>query len=265
MSIFEHRKEDLQGLVISPSSIGKFFEYPSIWFTDYLTDEEPSFIGNTSTVLGTCCHYIYEQYGKNRKLFVERKEQIYEYLNSELMKFVKSNLQLQAIVDVQHILSTYPAIVKEVVNNYIRLSPPDVVEQYIFTSISDYNFYLAGTVDNITRDIIVDYKTIKSKPNTDVIPFNYKIQLLAYDYLLSSINFKMNYIRLVYGVAPTKTMSARLFVVEEKITKEDRDMFKDTLYLICESIKRCKEDSSLIPLIFKSKSLEGKKIIIGED
>lgn len=260
MSIFEHKKSKLNGFTISPSSIGKFFEYPSNWFTDYLTDDEPSFIGNTSTILGTCCHYIYEQYGRDRERFINEKDKIFEYLNSELMTFVKSNLQLSCIVDIPHIMSTYPAIVKEVVNNYIRLTPPDKVEQNIHTKLPNYDFYLAGTVDNITRDMIVDYKTVKSKPNTETIPFPYKIQLLAYDYLLAKEGKKMNYMRIVYGVAPTKTIGARMFLVEEKITQEDRDMFNDTLFLMCESIKRCKEDSSLIPLIFKSKSLEGRVI-----
>lgn len=258
--IFEHKKHDVDAFVISPSSIAKFFEYPSVWFTDYLTDDEPSFIGNTSTLLGTCCHYIYEQYGIDRHMFIQNKDIIYAKLEEELNKHVKSNLQLSTIVDLPYILSTYPAICKVVVNDYIRLRPPEQVELKLSSLLPNYNIYMAGTVDNITQDIIVDYKTVKSKPNTDSIPFHYKIQLLAYDYLLQQIGRKMNYIRLVYGVAPTKTIGARMFVVEEKITNEDRELLVDTINIIAESIKRCKEDSSLIPLIFKSKSLEGRSI-----
>lgn len=264
MAIYEHKKIKVDGFCISPSSIGKFFEYPSTWFTDYLTDDEQSFIGNSSTVLGTTCHYIYEQYGKNREYFVANKEKIYEELETELKTYVNSNLQLATLVDVPHILSTYPQIVKIVVNDYIRLSPPDYVELSLLAQIPNYNgYYLGGTVDNITRDIIVDYKTVKTKPNTEVIPFHYKIQLLAYDYLLKERGMNMNYMRLVYGVAPTKTIGARMFMVEERITEEDRQMFQETLWLMCESIKRCETDPTLIPLIFKSKKLEGRNINVG--
>ena len=91
-----------------------------------------------------------------------------------------------------------------------------------------------------------------------------ELELLSYtditNMLLKEKGMNMNYMRLVYGVAPTKTIGARMFVVEEKITEEDRQMFTETLWLMCESIKRCETDPTLIPLIFKSKNLEGRNI-----
>ena len=263
MSIFIHKSADLPNkdfIRISPSSISKFFEYPSVWFLDNLTDEPKSFIGNTSSVLGTCCHHIYELYGRNPKEFIENKDNIYQNLNQELHEYLKSDLQLQTVVDEEIVLDRYPLIAREVVNGYISTTMPTEVEKSVYTQIEGYDIYLAGTIDNITKNIIVDYKTVGTKPNTESIPFNYKIQLLAYWYILDKLGYKMDWIRLVYGVAPTKTMGARCFTVTERISDEDKKLVTDTINLMCESIKRCKEDNSLIPIVFKSMNLVGRTL-----
>lgn len=261
--IFEHTKVEVPNkdfIRISPSTISKFFEYPSVWFLDYLTKDPKSFIGNTSTFLGTCCHHIYETYSKNPEEFIKNKEEIYTNLNKELHKHLMSNLQLRAEVDEESILSKYPVIAREVVNTYISATLPDEIEKSVYAQIEDYDIYIAGTIDNITKNIIVDYKTVGTKPNTESIPFHYKIQLLAYWYILDKLGHKMDWIRIVYGVAPTKTIPSRCFVVTERISDEDKELITNTLKLMAESIKKCKEDSSLIPLIFKSMKLVGREI-----
>lgn len=264
MSIFQHKKIELpiNSIKISPSQIANFFNYPSIWFEENILNKDKNFIGNTASVTGTCCHYIYEQYGNNPKEFTENKEYYFNIVEQELKEHLNSNINLAINCDLNTILLNYPQIAKTVVNNYISENIPDNTELSLYTNIDGYdNIFLSGTIDNITRDIIVDYKNVSSKPSDLVqIPFHYKIQLLAYRYMYQKLYKKnINYIRIVYGVAPTKTLPARCFVVTETVTKEDNEMFKDTVKLIAESIKICKENNSLIPLIFKSMKLEGTK------
>ena len=103
---------------------------------------------------------------------------------------------------------------------------------------------------------VVDYKNVGKLPNQDVIPFNYKIQLLAYAYIYRKKGFEVNNIRLVYGVKPTKTIPARCIVVTETIDYVAEKLISDTLKLIGESVLAVLENPSLTYLIFKSMDLK---------
>ena len=101
--------------------------------------------------------------------------------------------------------------------------------------------------------IVVDYKNVVTKPADNApIPFDYKIQLLAYAYILRQLGYEINRIRIVYGIRPTKTLPARCVVVTESIDFIADKLINDTLRLIAESVLAVKENPKLAYLIFKS-------------
>ena len=51
---------------ISPSSIGDFFNYPSVWYKDHILGEK-QFTGSTASTIGTCVHYIAEQFALGKR------------------------------------------------------------------------------------------------------------------------------------------------------------------------------------------------------
>ena len=235
--------------IISPSLIYKFFAYPKLWYEEVMKGEK-GFEGSTASITGTICHYIYEQVAKGENV-------VREEINRQLEEY----LQVAQLpdVDMQKILKDYPDVVNCVVNAYILPHTTGYgkveVEKQVYTEI-DEGIYVAGTCDRIEGDCVVDYKTVSTKPNEQEIPFNYKIQLLAYVYVLRKLGYEINRIRIVYGVKPTKTLGARCVVVTENITFPDEQMINDTLRLINDSIKLSVERPDLNYIIFKSYALK---------
>ena len=129
------------------------------------------------------------------------------------------------------------------------------MEKKVVAKVMD-GIYVAGTCDRIEGDCVVDFKTVASKPNELAIPFGYKIQLLAYAFALRRLGYEINRIRLVYGVKPTKKLSARCYVVTEEIDYMAEKLVNDTLRLIGESVIAVRQHPELAYLIFKSMDLK---------
>lgn len=233
---------------ISPSSISKFFDYPRLYFEENIQDKPQSFQGNTATTLGTICHCIYEAVTKN--IEISR-----DWINGQLFQYNEVRPELE--LDLNDIMINYPLITGEVVNNYILKSNANLIkaEEQVLVKVDD-GIYLGGTCDRIEDDCIVDFKTVATKPNENQIPFNYKIQLLAYAYAFREKGYDINRIRIVYGVKPTKTLPARCFVVTEQIGDAEEKLINDTIKLIAESVIICKNQPELTYLIFKSYDLK---------
>ena len=231
---------------ISPSSIGRFFSMPKIWYMDNMTDVGQTFTGNTGSVTGTICHHIYECVVKG--IPVNRDE-----INDQLDKYMLLNPN--PAVDVTQVKTDYPLVTAAVVNDYILASKANKVEaeKQIVGKVCN-GIYVGGTCDRIEDDgIVVDYKNVATKPADNApIPFDYKIQLLAYAYILRQLGYEINRIRIVYGIRPTKTLPARCIVVTESIDFIADKLISDTLRLIAESVLAVKENPKLAYLIFKS-------------
>ena len=229
---------------ISPSQIDKFFKYPSVWYKEEVLKEKEDF-KNTAMSLGTVCHYIYEQVGLGLSDSIDT-----EYIENQI-----ETLSGYEDVDTAEVIRQYRGLCNVVVNEYIINNMPTHTEYPTYAEVTG-NVYVGGTIDNITNSIVVDYKTVATKPSVTNIPFNYKIQLLAYAYALSRSNHFIDRIRLVYGVKPTKTLPARCFVVTEEITYEDWNLIEDTLKLMAETIIKVKKQPELTHLLFKSMKLK---------
>lgn len=226
---------------ISPSGISKFFDYPSIWYRDNFLGET-SFEGSTSSELGTVIHAIAESVAKGEPTD-----------SSEIDKYIMSieNEEVEKNV----VKSLYPGMASVLVNEYLLKNMPDDVEQTI-TAETKNGIYVGGTYDARLGNTLIDYKTAKTKPRTETIPFGYKIQLLAYAWILKQFGETIDRLRIVYIVRPTKTLPARVFVVNHMISDEDWDMINQTLNLMADTIIKQKEDPSLIPLLYKSMKLK---------
>ena len=221
MSIFTHKTIDIPDckFCISPSQIGKFYADTPLWYQEEVLGDR-QFHGNTATLLGTICHFIYDCVAKDMKV---TREQII----IELISYLANNSNLIEDADAKEILDTYPAISMQVVNDYIL--PAKMVGK--ITSEVSMNLkiaegiYLAGTCDaiylsDITKEYkIIDYKTVAKKPSSMVIPRNYKLQLMAYAYMLRETQkVPVTQISIVYGIKPQKTIPARCIAICEDIT-----------------------------------------------
>lgn len=239
--------------LISPSQIDKFFQYPKTWYEENMKDKHSSFQGTTATVTGTICHYIYEQETLG-------KHPTRDWINEQLDLYLK--VKPNPDVDANKVKTDYPLVASVVMNDYViphnKQGGLIECEKQVVAKVMD-GIYVAGTCDRIEGDCIVDYKTVTTKPNENVIPFGYKIQMLTYAFAMRQLGYEINRIRLVYGVKPTKTIPARCIVVTESIDYIADKLVNDTLRLIGDSILTVKEHPELAYLIFKSMDLKENK------
>lgn len=235
---------------ISPSQIDKFFSYPRVWYEECYLGNKQKFQGNTSTVTGTICHYIYEQTTLGKS--VTRED-----LNNQLDTYLE--LQPNPDVNSNKVKIDYPLVSTVVMNEYVLPHNKNhgkvECEKKVVAKVMD-GIYIAGTCDRIEGDCVVDFKTVSTKPNESAIPFAYKIQMLAYAYALRKQGYEINRIRVVYGVKPTKTIGARCITVTENIDYLAEKLITDTLKLIGESVHAVKNNPNLAYLIFKSMDLK---------
>lgn len=237
---------------ISPSSIGKFFNYPKVWYNECYEGLPSDFKGNTATVTGTICHWIYEQLTKDKNVQLDR-----EIINQQLDEYL--TVCPNPDVDVKQVKIDYPLVSSAVVNGYLLEANSKGMlvksEEQVVGKVID-KVYVAGTCDRIEGDCVVDFKTVATKPNDTVIPFDYKIQLLAYAYALRQKGYEINRIRLVYGVKPTIRLPARCIVVTEQIDFMAEKLVDDTLKLIAETVCYVKDNPNMAYLLFKSMDLK---------
>lgn len=226
---------------ISPSSISKFFDSPVIWYKENILGEE-LFKGSTATVRGTCAHYMAECAATNTAID-------YEALESELSTLDNPD------IDIQEVISTYRDL-GDLLVEYVNENPPDEVETQLYTEIKN-GIYLKGTCDARQGSTIVDFKTASKKPS-DNMPFGYFIQLMAYAYMYRQQGRHIDRLRLVYAVAPTKTLPARRFVVNKAVTSEDWDMIENTLELMADTILLHETNPELDYITFKSMQFKQK-------
>ena len=204
---------------------------------------EAQFQGNTSSVLGSIVHGLAEMYVKGKDTSSEMVE---AYLRRQLLK---------PDVNIQEVRELYPDMAAALINEYIRYNKPTEVERSLCYEVKD-GVYVAGTFDNRTNTIIVDYKNVGTKPNTTKIPWNYYIQLMAYAWMMKQEGTPIDRIRLVYVVRPTKTLPIRVFKVTQIINDDDYQNIEDVLNLIADTVLLGKERPELNYLLYKSMQLK---------
>ena len=261
--IFQYNDIQIEGASfrISPSSIGSFFNYPVKWYRDYLLGEK-EFTASTSTVLGTVVHAFAEAYVKGITLSREDAE---EYI----LHSAKTQPVTSDPIMIEDIRSAYPEMAMTLVNDYIRYNKPTSVEDQIYAKVLD-DIYVGGSCDNRTGDTVIDYKTYNSATEPKSIPFDYKIQTLAYAWIYRQMGIDINRIRLVYVNRPIDTRSIsektgkpigkitppRVTVLTEMITPDDWELIDNTLKLIAETVQYVRQHPDTAHLLFKSYKLK---------
>ncbi len=230
---------------ISPSQIASFWNYPSIWYKDVFLGEK-SFKGNTGSELGNIVHEIADSVAKNESL---SREDVEEYIESIDNPDVDKDEIRKHWYEMSHLL----------VNEYVLKNIPDLHEYQTQVDLGD-KVSLAGTLDGYYNSGIVnDYKTSSTKPKTDSIPWNYFVQLMAYGYMLKAEGKEVNRLRITWIVKPTKTLPARLFIVNHEVTDKDWKEFDDILKIMIDSIKLTRSNPEYSHIIYKSMNLQKEK------
>lgn len=227
---------------ISPSSISKFFEFPVVWYKDQVLKDQ-QFTGNTGSVLGSIIHGLAESYAKG---LPTSKELVEDYL---------LGYRMHPDVNCAEIRELYPDMAKILINDYIRHNKPTSVEESLVSHVKE-GIYLAGTCDNLTNTMVVDYKNVATKPS-ETIPWNYYIQLMAYAYMYKKEKgVDVDRIRLVYTVRPTKTLPVRQFVVTKTIDATDYQNIENVLTIIADTMLLSFAQPELNYILFKSMQLK---------
>lgn len=244
-TIFDHVKVPLPEdciFKISPSSISKFFEFPVVWYKEQVLGEV-QFKGNTSSVIGSIVHGLAECYAKGEET---SKAMVEPYI-------IKHKFNMD--VNVNMVRELYPDMAKALINEYVRHNKPTEVERSMCHQVKE-GVYVAGTFDNRTGSIMVDYKNVGTKPKTDKIPWNYYIQLMAYAWMCKQEGIEIDRLRLVYVVRPTKTLGVRVFQVTRVINDDDYKAIEEVLEIIADTILLSRSNPELKYLLFKSMSLK---------
>lgn len=251
MNIFDYEHANVPDdckYLISPSQLGTFFEKPKIWYEETCLGNH-DFIGNNASVIGTICHHAYESVTTGKPFSLQQVEEDYD-------KWFEAHPNPD--VDRNTVFATFPPVITTVINEYVLPHQQEGIrcEEKIYLKIGD-GIYVAGTFDRYEAQngILCDYKTVSSKPS-DSMPFHYRVQLLSYAMALKAQGNRVDYIRLIYGVKPTKTLGPRCFVVTEEVTPEAEKSIQDIFDLVKETLELIDKHPEYIHIIFKSMGLK---------
>ena len=140
------------GIVLSPSSITKFFDNPGDWWND--RTGVPTFDGNTATVLGNAVHAAIDAHYDGEVVTTEDVER-WVYAKYAVQMDTVAGRDAKGIpypkVDIGVILSSFQNMLNVWKNEYAELYPvPERREEYTEITLSE-NIKLAGTFDGYER------------------------------------------------------------------------------------------------------------------
>ena len=243
---------------ISPSGVEKFFSHTNIWYRENLMKEK-HFLGNTSTVLGTCVHYLNEKclgtYDEYSKAF------------NEVRKYVTS-FDWNIEVDQDKVFDNFEEM-HEAFLPYIKDHKPDYSEMQVSTPITD-GVVAAGTIDayNSETGVLTDYKTYSSKTKPKSISTAYRYQMLVYAYILHRNGYIVNQMDVVYvnrraggGISDKgnklKAYPPEATVLSEPITSESLLFIEGILELIAASAVKFIKNPNMRYLLAQDYRLKG--------
>lgn len=242
---------------ISPSMVHKFTSKKWLWYQEQVLGNT-LFTGNTATVLGTIIHRIAEEFTKTKEV---NKQGIYDYIKT---------FQDDPEVDIEYIQEQWEVMGQALLNYLTTFGIPDESEKEVSYNIQD-NVFVAGTIDAISGDTIIDYKTTSYLNPPDKIPENYKWQLLTYAWICKKLGIEIEKIRIVWitnnivGRISEKTGKAMkdypsvVGTTTELITDEDIAFIDSYLHLVAETYLKAKECPELTYLLFADYRLKETK------
>ncbi len=221
---------------ISPSGFIGFFSHTNVWYREHLMKEK-TFLGNTSTVLGTCVHYLNEHFCKGTDISTTVEE---------IIDYVKSfdwNIEVDQDRVLENMFEMHEAFIPYMVD-----TKSDHLELDASTPIID-GVVAAGSIDayNSHTGIVTDYKTYNSKTKPKSIAAKYRYQMLIYAYILRKSGYTVNQFDVVYvnvraggGLSektgkPLKAYPPEPVVLSEPVTNESMLFIESVLNLVAES------------------------------
>lgn len=246
---------------ISPSMVFQFYYNKTNWFRSQVLGEE-LFKGNTSTILGTCIHRVAEEFIKTKQI---------DYLGIE--EYAKEQSLINSEVDFNFIKDQITPMGEALKSHLEIFGIPDKSEYQVSYEIKK-DIYVAGTIDAIIDDCIIDFKTTSDKTPKDYIPMNYKWQLLTYAYICKQLGMNVNRIKIIWvttnevGRYSEKTGKAlkdyptQVVPITNLITEDDYKWIDDYLHLIAETIEYYKANTDLAYLLFSDYRLKPRFINI---
>lgn len=228
---------------IAPSQLSRFFDATPQWYRENLLGEAPAFTGSTASELGTVVHAAAHMYFDTRKV---DHAAIEAYISD-----------LPPDIDRSVIREQYPIMVETLIANHLTSNLGTHAELFASAEILP-NIYAAGTVDSYCskRFRIRDYKTMGSLNAVRLptsFPRPYWFQQLAYAYILTQNNHRVDYIDLVYVTRhntgrynekgkPLKDYPSQVHVITEPVTAENLDLIAGVLKLVAHSIRHWRQN-----------------------
>ena len=210
---------------ISPSSVSRFFEHPRSWWGENFLSE-PGFTGSTATVIGTINHYFAELAANNQQSN-DPVSDVEQYLST-----------ITHECDKDEVRTYWQEMSSVLIDGCVTGTTYHSTEQFIYHKLLP-GIYVAGTYDAIVYNynnelVLRDYKTSSVKPSG--IPYNYRMQLHTYAYILRQKGIDIKYVELCYVTRPTKTLPPRYFNFIEPLTNNDLDKIIGQLDTIAHSV-----------------------------
>ena len=245
------------GMVLSPSSISKFFENAHEWWLD--RQGMPTFDGNTNTVLGNAVHAAIDAYYDGEEVTEEDVEQWIHVAYAAQMDCVvgkdKKTGKIITKVDPDEVLAHFTNMFNAWKAGYADMYPaPDKREHPVRMQVED-KMILAGTFDGYESDrrVLIDYKT--SGKMVSSMSKAHKFQLTSYAVAMIADGLEVDSIRVVYIIKPTKTLPARTVIFEEELT--EKMLMEQVLVMknMQRSINAVRENPELADIVFRENLL----------
>lgn len=266
---------------ISPSQLATFFSSPTTWYKEQVLGEKASFDGNTSSYIGTCVHFIAEEYTKTGTY---DKSEIYKYLIKELVsdpsnlpdfnndeackEYLRTNAD-KPDIDVFKILDRFENMGENIIAYLARVGKPSHAEDLIKAEVKP-GYFVSGSCDayNEATKTITDYKTTAMTSIKENIPYNYKLQLLCYAYIYRAMGFRVDKIQIVWITQPDlnrisektgkplKSYPCQVVPVTYLLQEEDWNLIDGILALVAETVATSKDTPDLRHIIWKDYRLK---------
>lgn len=246
---------------ISPSRLSRFFDDTSNWYRETLLGEAPVFQGSTSSHLGTVVHGMAEMFKKTGATDANLAE---EYIDS-IKDFE---------VDKNFIRSQYPVMSETLIREFVSQVGGES-EPFEHKEIIP-GVHLAGSIDLLLPEEIVDYKTTNQLTVPTKVPRNYYFQQMAYVWLARKKGLDIKRFRIVYITTnivgrvsektgkPLKDYPTTVTSLIHEVTPQDLEIIDNTLRLVADSAKAFVDDPKLQYLLAQDLRLKKRTTFLNK-
>lgn len=219
---------------ISPSQLSRFFDETSKWIREELIGEDKSFIGSTSSYLGTTVHGLASMY---------KTEGVVDYAVAE--QFIDS-IEVEG-VDKDFIRRNYPVMFERLKSEFLEMASGEA-EPFLKEEIAP-GIWLGGSIDLLNPEEITDYKTTNSLNAPTDVKRSYYFQQMCYVWLARKKGYPVKRFRLVYITTnsvnrisettgkPMKDYPTTVSHVVHEVTDDDIAFIENVIHLVADTVK----------------------------